>query len=435
MHKKVTMEQYNSNTEYDMSKYIAALDIGTTKVVAIIGEVITENGQKKINVLSYGIAPTQGMKRGMINDLGQVIDAIKEATNKARFKEDFDIKQVYIGVAGPTVKSQIIKHYKNIPSGTITEKDIVDLQREVYRTATQDTEIVLHVIPHNYIIDKQYEHKNPVNINARQLDGEFHVISADKNFVYSIRQAVKHAGFDTKGIIFEPLASAEAVLLPEEKEAGVALVDIGGGTTDILIMHDNKIIHSSVIPFGADTITEDIRTALQVLKNVAEEMKIKYGTAVALKHLDNKTIEIPAISGRTSRSVKARSIAIIIQSRMVEIIDTLYKNLQQYVQSGQLAAGLTITGGGSLLKDLVPLIKYRTGLDIRLAAPNLTNIEELNKPQFATTQGLILLGDKMNKKSQTHTIQKSKKERQSKILGKIKGFFDDLFNIEPEDDE
>ena len=420
------------------NKYIAAIDIGTTKIVALVAQVNYHNGAPKINVLDYGVQKAQGMKRGLITDMGAVIDSIKAAANKAKFYSNYDIDRVYVGVSGHLIKSQVVHHYKTIPNGIIEKQDINDLLREVHQIAVKNSEEILHIIPYSYIIDRQFEHKNPISIEGKRIDGEFFVITAERSFVKSITQVVKQAGFNIKRLIFSPLAAAEAVLNEEEKEAGVAFVDIGGGTTDIIIIHENKILYSDVIPFGGMNITEDIRKVLQILAVKAEELKIKHGNALALKHLDNKIIEIPVISGHSTRTITERSLAIIIQSRLSEIIDTVWEKVEPFVNDGKLAAGFTITGGTSMLNNILTLIKYRTNQEVRKAYPSLTDIEELNKPEFASTQGLILLGNKYLQTNETpeQSTEKTKKKKSGNIISKMSGLFNKfmkVINDEPDD--
>ncbi len=421
-------------------EYIAVIDIGTTKIVAIVGQVKYENGSPVINVLSYGISKARGMKRGMISDLGQVIDSVKSAAHKAKFFSDFDIEEVYVGISGFGIKSQTINHYKTIPHGKIQHKDIIDLHNEVREMASEESEKILHIIPYNYLIDNQVEHKNPVNIEGHRLDGRFLVISAPSSAVKAVTQVIKHADLSVKKLVYEPLATAEAVLSNEEKEGGVALLDIGGGTTDLLVIHENKIVYTDVIPFAGEIISEDIRKTLQILIAKAEELKIQNGSAIALKSLENKIIEIQGIRGTTSRAVSARALAIIIQTRLTEIIDTVTQKLSDNLEGVQLAAGFTVTGGSSLMNNLIKFINYRTNEDVRLAVPQMTNVDELNKPQFASTQGLILLGDKYKKNNTLDTDKASTKDKPDKkqkprIINKTINFFKNIISDEPENFE
>ncbi len=386
-------------------KYIAAIDIGTTKIVAVCGKVHRQpktNKVEKIEVLSYGISKARGMKRGMIHDLKQVIDSIREAATEAKFYDDLNVREVYVGISGYTVRSFPMQHHRLIPQGKIEQRDVEILTNEVYQTAVNKNEEVLHVIPYNFVIDEAFEHSNPVGLEGRRLDGTFYLIVSDLKFVRGIRTAVKEAGFETKKIVFEPLASAEAVLKDEEKEAGVALVDIGGGTTDLVVYHDNYLIFSKVIPFGGESITLDIKNAFEILHSKAEEVKIKYGSAIATKKMDHQVIEIPGIAGRPPLKVSQYTLSVIIQARATEIIDTIYEHIKHFKEDKKLAAGITITGGGALLKDLPLLIKYRTGLEVRLAAPSIADVDDLNKPQYATTLGLLIKGDEYEAQMQSN---------------------------------
>ncbi len=411
-------------------KYIAAIDIGTTKIVAVCGKVHRQpkTGKvEKIEIISYGISRARGMKRGMIHDLQKVIQSISEAATAAKFYDDLNIKEVYVGISGYTIRSFPMQHHRLIPSGEIKQQDVEILTQEVYKTAVNENEEVLHVIPYNFIIDGTFEHSNPVGIEGRRLDGMFYLIVSDLKFIRGIRTAVEKAGFKTKKVVFEPLASAEAVLTDEEKEGGVALIDIGGGTTDLVVYHNHYLIFSKVIPFGGDSITLDIKNAFEILHSKAEEVKIKYGSAIATKKMDHKIVEIEGIAGRPPRKLTQYTLSVIIQARATEIIDTVYEHIKHFQESKQLAAGITITGGGALLKDLPLLIRYRTGLEVRLAAPGIADVEDLNKPQYATTLGLLIKGDEYEKQLQSDDQQDSS-ESQTDTSGSKTNFWEKISN-------
>ncbi len=416
----------------EKEKYIAAIDIGTTKVVAVCGKVHRQpktDKVEKIEIVSYGISKARGMKRGMIHDLRQVIDSIKEAAEKAKFYDDLNIKNVYVGISGYTIRSFPMQHHRLIPNGKIEQRDVDILTQEVYKTAVKENEEVLHVIPYNFVIDDIYEHSNPVGLEGKRLDGTFYLIVSDLKFIKGIRTAVKQAGFVTKKVVFEPLASAEAVLKDEEKEGGVALIDIGGGTTDLVVYHNNYLIYSKVIPFGGNSITLDIKNAFEILHSQAEEVKVKYGSAIATKKMEHKTIEIPGIAGRPPRRLTQYTLSVIIQARATEIIDTIFEHIKHFKDNKQLAAGITITGGGALLKDLPLLIRYRTGLEVRLAAPTIADVEDLNKPQFATTLGLLIKGDEYEKQlNETDEQDQEMDEKQTEQKQK-KNFFGKLGDL------
>ncbi len=407
-------------------KYVAAIDIGTTKIVAVAGYVHrTDRGVEKVEILSYGEAKARGMQRGMVYNLQEVISSIKEATEKARFKTDLDIRDLYVGVSGYMIRSMKLRHQRLLKTGIVTEADVKILTEEVYSTAVNENEQVLHVIPYEYFVDEDYANTDPTGLSGKRLDGNFFLIISDNKFVNNIRTAVERAGFNIKRVIFEPLASAEAVLTKEEREGGVAMLDIGGGTTDLVVYHDNKLIFSKVIPFGGNTITQDIRQAFQILADQAEEIKIKEGTAIAAKNLESKKIEIPGIAGRPPRIVSKRSLAIIIQARMTEIIDTVYKYIEEFIQRNQVSSGITITGGGALLKDLEQFVRFRTDLDVRIARPLISSNEDLNQPQYATTLGLLIKGDEYERKLAEEgkvPEQQEKQEKKTEVSGK-EGFF------------
>ncbi len=418
-----------------LDKQIAAIDIGTTKIVAALGKVHrdAQGHVEKVEITSYGIAQSRGMKRGMINNMQEVITSIKDATKAAKFKEN-NVKSVYVGISGYTIRSTYVQRDKVIMSGKITQEDVETLINEVYKTSTKENEDILHVIPHNYIINDSYELPNPVGFEAEKLDGSFYMIIGDLKFINGIKTAINQAGFKTKKIIFEPLASAEAVLSSQEREGGVVLVDIGGGTTDIVIFKDNKLIYSNVIPFGGNSITEDIKTAFQCLKEQAEEIKVKYGSAIASSKMESNKITIEGIAGRPPKNINQYSLSIIIQARITEIIDTIDNLIKEFKAEGKIPVGITITGGGALLKDLDTLVKYRTSLDVRIASPIIANEDELNNPQYATTLGLLIKGDEFDKQLKETKEQEEDDDNQNsddktsknKIFAAIQKFFKNL---------
>ncbi len=392
-------------------KLIAAIDIGTTKIVAVIGKVHRneEKNVEKIEVLDYGITKARGMKRGMIYNIQEVVDSIKDATAKAKFDEH-GANEVYVGISGYTIRSDVMQRNKIIMSGKVTKEDVETLIDEVYKASVKEGEEILHVIPYTYFINNDFELPNPIGFDAKSLDGTFYLIIGDLKFINGIRNAIAQAGFSTKKIIFEPLASAEAVLNPQEKEGGVVLVDIGGGTTDLVVFNENKLIYSKVIPFGGNSITEDIKTAFQCLKKQAEEIKIQYGTAISSRTMETKEITIEGIAGRPPKKINQRTLSLIIQARMTEIVDTIDKFITEFKEENKISVGITITGGGALLKDLDTLVKYRTGLDVRIARPELSDKEELNNPQYATTLGLLIKGDEYEEQLKNNQEQDTNKK-------------------------
>ena len=418
--------------------YIAILDIGTTKIVAALANVYSSEKERKINIESYGIAKARGMKRGMVTDIGEVTESIREAAQKANFYEKYKISEVYVGISNHTIKSNFITHYKSLPNGFISQKDLDELISEVKHLAISNDELVLHILPHKYIIDKKFEHKNPVTIEGKRLDGKFLVVTADKAFVKSIHQVVKYANLSVKKIIFNPIAASEAVLSEAEKEGGVALIDIGGGTTDLVVVHEKKILYTEVIPFGGENITIDIQKTLHILKAKAEELKVNKAHALAFKYLDNHYIEIQGIHGRLTRSVTARTLSIIAQARLSEIFDTINDRIKSFIENGQIADGYTIVGGSAFMKDIAKFIKYRTNLEAHIETPNLTNIEELNQLNFASTQGLILFVDKIERQKTKAFSEKRRqeinfKEKTSGVFKKLIKAINNFFSDNPQD--
>jgi len=385
-------------------KLIGAIDIGTTKIVAVVGE-ITNDGDS-FRVLEYHVTPSQGIKGGIVEDFQKVVQSIKKAVDKVGMVEKYGIEEVYVGVAGHTVRSTENTSYRMIRDKEITKEHIDELKQEMYNTVVDDSEVVLHVIERAYILDDMHEVINPIGNEAKKLEGKFHLIIANKSFINSVSRCVNNAGLRVKRFIFEPLASAASVLTKEEEEGGIALVDIGGGTTDIVIIKEGIVLHSAVIPLGGNSITDDIKNALRILGGTAEDIKIKYGKAIAGKALENENIHIPGIAGREPIEISVRDLALIVQARVLEIIDSVHEEIKPY--KDQIAVGITLTGGGALLDQIDLFFRYRTGLGVRLAKPDIDDIPELAKPQFSTTIGLLKKGMMYEKQVASNTQKRTK---------------------------
>jgi len=414
----------------ESSEIIVGLDIGTTKIAAIVGR---QNQFGKIEVLGHGNAESIGVKRGVVINIDNTIESIKAAVKEAEKKSGVNIKSVNVGIAGQHIKS--IQHrgsiIRNSSDIVINQDDINRLIDDMYRLVMQPGEEIVHVIPQEYIVDKETGIKKPIGMAGVCLEANFHIITGLVSAVQNINRCVTKAGLEIVDQILEPLASADAVLIDDEKEAGVVLVDIGGGTTDIAIFQDDIIRHTAVIPLGGDIVTEDIKEGCTIIKKHAEKLKINYGSALAKESKADEFVSIPGLHGRSPKEISLRNLAGIIQARMEEILEYVYNEIKTSGFERKLIAGIVLTGGGAQLKNIVQLAEYITGMDARIGYPNqymADNVpEDMGLPMYATGVGLVIKG--IEKQKRVVEPQEVKKEEPIQTHSrKTKGsFFDSMF--------
>ena len=372
------------------------LDIGTTKIVALVGQ---KNEFNKVEILGLGKSKSLGVHRGVVNNITQTIQSIQQAVEDAKLNSGHEISEVVVGIAGQHIRS--IQHSDYItrpnPEEVINEADIQDLIQQVYKLVMLPGEEIIHVLPQEYKVDGQAEIKEPVGMHGGRLEANFHVVVGQVSSIKNIGRCIKSAGLNMANITLEPLASSEAVLSFEEKEAGVALIDIGGGTTDLAIFKDGIIRHTAVIPFGGNVITEDIKEGCSIIEKQAELLKIKFGSAWPGENKDTEIVSIPGLRGRDPKEISLKTLSKIINARVVEIIEQVYLEIKNYghnEQKKKLIAGIVLTGGGSQLKHLKQLVEYITGMDTRVGYPSehlAGNTQEaVSSPLFATAVGLLM---------------------------------------------
>lgn len=380
-----------------MAQVIVGLDIGTTKIACFVGK---KNEHGKIEILSMGKSDSHGVARGMVSNIEKTVQSIKLAIEEAqaRVEGQLTLRNVHVGIAGQHIKSlqhRGIYMRKNIED-EISQSDIDALIDDMYKLAMQPGEEIIHVLPQEYIVDNEQGIKDPIGMSGVRLEANFHIITGHVYAAKNIHKCVEKAGLVVRETILEPLASAEAVLSEEEKEAGVVLVDIGGGTTDIAIFHEGIIRHTAVIPFGGNIITEDIKEGCNILRNHSEQLKIKFGSALASESQDNEIVCIPGLKGRPPKEISVRNLAGIIQARMEEIIELVYYEIRNSGYEQRLIGGIVITGGGAQLKNIKQLFEYVTGMDARIGYPTehlaSTNAEAFMSPIYSTGIGLVLKG-------------------------------------------
>jgi cell division protein FtsA len=376
-------------------KIVVGLDIGTTKICAIVGR---KNEYGKLEVLGMGKAVSDGVIRGIVTNIDKTVAAIEKAINEAGEQAGINIGVVNVGIAGQHIRSSI--HHGSITRNSmddeITVEDLNRLTNDMYRIVIPPGSEIIHVMPQDYIVDYEEGIKDPVGMSGVKLEADFHIITAQTNAISNVNKCIRRAGLEIENLILEPLASSLAVLTDEEKEAGVCLVDIGGGTTDIAIFHDNIIRHTAVIPFGGNIITSDIKQGCMVMQHQAELLKTKFGRAISEEANPNEIISIPGLRNRQPKEISVKNLAHIIEARMEEIIELVHAEVITSGYENKLAGGVVITGGGSQLASVKQLFEYMTGMDARIGYPNehlgKSKIETVKSPMYATTVGLVLSG-------------------------------------------
>lgn len=390
------------------------LDIGTTKIVAMIG---CYNEYGKMEILGIGKAKSLGVHRGVVNNITQTIQSIQQAVEAAEVSSGMQISEVVAGIAGQHIRSLQHSDYITRKDGdeVINDRDIDSLCNQVHKLVMLPGEEIIHVLPQDYKVDGQAEIAEPKGMYGARLEANFHVVVGQVTSIRNIGRCIKSAGLEFAGITLEPLASANAVLSQEEKEAGVALIDIGGGTTDLAIFKDGIIRHTAVIPFGGNVITEDIKEGCSIIEKQAEMLKIKFGSAWPGENKDNEIVSIPGLRGREPKEITLKNLSKIIHARVVEIIEQVYAEIKAYgheEQKKKLIAGIVITGGGAELKHLKQLVEYTTGMDTRIGYPNEhlagNSDSETTSPVYATAVGLVL-----------NSLQKNGKYKEEPILEEV----------------
>ena len=416
------MEETNINN----SDIIVGLDIGTTKVSIIIGR---KNQYDKIEILGTGKAVSSGVSRGIVSNIDKTVASIKLATEEVEKKNDIKINEVFVGIAGQHIKSlqhrgEIVRDNVEIEIG---QADIDKLKDNMFKLITIPGEEVIHVIPQEYTVDGEDGIQDPKGMAGVKLEANFHVITAQVGAVRNIMRCVEKAGLVPKELILEPFASAVATLDDDELREGVALVDIGGGTTDVAIFLDKIIRHTAVIPFGGNIVTKDIKTGLSILDKQAELLKIKFGSAMYTEEQDNVMVSIPGLRGREPKEIAVKNLSEIIGARMKEIIDLVYHEIKVSGYESKLMTGIVLTGGGSQVKNLQQLASFITAKETRIGYPNEHLASEskdlVTSPMFSTGVGLVLKG--FEKKIKNSSNGTPKEKTSNSLIAKFTSFFED----------
>ena len=397
------------------------LDIGTTKIVAMIGR---KNEYDKLEILGIGKSKSLGVHRGVVNNITQTIQSIQQAVSESESDSGLKIGEVTVGIAGQHIRSLQHSDYITRENSelVINEEDIDRLINQVHKLVMLPGEEIIHVLPQDYKVDGQAEIKEPIGMYGERLEANFHVVVGQVSSIRNIGRCVQTAGLNLEGITLEPLASANAVLSQEEKEAGVSLIDIGGGTTDLAVFKDGIIRHTAVIPFGGNVITEDIKEGCSIIEKQAELLKIKFGSAWPGENKDNEIVSIPGLRGRDPKEITLKNLSKIIHARVVEIIEQVYVEIKNYgheEQKKKLIAGIVLTGGGSQLKHLKQLVEYITGMDTRVGYPNEhlagDSDSDITSPMYATAVGLVMDSLMRQEKTLTEMPEKNDSEAEEEV--------------------
>jgi|AOAMet1_04_M0_20_1038515.scaffolds.fasta_scaffold01670_2 cell division protein FtsA len=422
--------------------YSVGLDIGTTKIVAMVGE---KNQFNKVKILGVGKSQSLGVHRGVVNNITQTIQSIKIAVDEAQSKSGVDVKEVAVGIAGQHIRSLQHSDYitRENPDEVINENDIDKLIDQVYKLVMLPGEEIIHVLPQDFKVDGQSEIKEPIGMYGSRLEANFHIVVGQVSSIRNIGKCIKSSGLEMGDITLEPLASSDAVLSEEEKEAGVALIDIGGGTTDVAIFKDGIIKHTAVIPFGGNVITEDIKEGCSIIGNQAEQLKIKFGSAWPGENKDSEIVSIPGLRGRDPKEISLKTLSKIINARVVEIIEQAYLEIKNYGHEDskkKLIAGIVLTGGGSQLRHLKQLAEYVTGMDTRIGFPgeHLAGDSNEYNPIYSTAVGLLMKAiennsledNSISNSTSNDLVNQGRKTTLTKWAEGFKSFIDKVENLD-----
>ncbi|HEY6420299.1 MAG TPA: cell division protein FtsA [Candidatus Binataceae bacterium] len=378
-----------------MRNLITGLDVGTSKVCALIADAGTDaeagaNGE--LALLGYGVAPCTGLRKGVVVNIEATVDAIQAAVAEAEKTSGARIGSSVVGVAGPHIRGLNSHGIVAVRGGEVGARDVdrvIDAARAVAIPLDRQ---VLHILPQQFAVDDQEGVREPIGMAGVRLEARIHIVTAAQSFGQNLTKCCERAGITPAELVFEPIASAEAALFPEERELGVALVDIGGGTTDIIVFHAGSVMHTAVLPLGGNHLTNDVAAGLRTPVADAERLKINFGIATNQVVRRDETVQVPGIGGREPRVIARRMLGEILEPRMEELFTMVQRELMRSCVADNLASGVVLVGGTSLLEGTQELAERIFGMQVRRGLPiNLKGMpEELMKPMYTTAAGLLL---------------------------------------------
>lgn len=409
------------------NEIIVGLDIGTTKIACFVGMRV-ESG--KVKIMGFGKTDSKGVEHGVVKSITDTSESIRRAVKDAADQADVDIDEVWVGIAGQHIQSRPSHGSIMIPADhrLIEQEDVDRIINEQYNTMLQPGEEIIHIFPQQYIVDREPLSReiSPVGVVGKMLEADFHMVTANVQNLQYIKYAVQDAGLHIKGVVLEPIASAKAVLDDADRDAGVAMVDIGGGTTDVAIFYDGIIRHTEVLPLAGNAITNDIREGCNILKKQAESLKIKFGSCLVSAVSENDVIAIPGIRSQAPREIYVKTLAGIINARTRMILEQVDYSIKVSNYHKKLIAGIALTGGGAQLKNIKELCELITATDTRIGIPNehldtsSVAFDELAHPMYATGIGLVLYG-----------IEQSEREQE----GQEEDFFEEETKLKPAEEK
>lgn len=410
--------------------FVVGLDIGTTKICAIVGEVIEAGPNPVIDIIGIGTAPSTGLRKGCVVNIDSTVESITKAIEEAELMAGVEISHVYTGIAGGHIKSFNSNGIVAIKDKEISENDIQRVIDAAKAVAIPLDREVIHIIPQEYIVDDQDGIRDPIGMSGVRLEAKVHIVTGAVSSAQNIIKSANKAGLNVAEICLEPIASSEAVLTQDEKDLGVVLVDIGGGTSDIAIFKEGALVHTSVLALGGNHITNDIAVGLRTPQPEAEKIKIKYGCALASLIKPDETIEVSGVGGRKSRVLSRRLLAEIIEPRVEEMFSLIRREVEKSGYQNVLSGGMVITGGTTLLEGMPELAEFISELPVKRGVPHSVGglRDVVNSPKFATGVGLLKYGcrnlSRVNRKSRFMIRENNIYD---KVRGSMKSWIKDLF--------
>ncbi len=399
---------------------IVGLDIGTTKICAIVGEVVDDG---RVEIIGIGTSPSRGLRKGVVVNIESTVESIKRAVEEAELMAGVQINEVYTGIAGGHIKGFNSRGVIAVKDHEVTRADVHRVIDAAKAVAIPMDREVIHALPRDFTVDDQDGIKDPLGMSGVRLEAEVHIITGAVTSAQNIIKSVKRAGLGVVDIILQPLASSEAVLTPEEKELGVAVVDIGGGTTDIALFVEGSLWHTAVIPIGGNHLTNDIAVGLRTPSVEAEKIKIKYGSAMSSLVRGDETIEVPSVGGRIPRILSRQLLSEIVEPRAEEIFGLVLREIRRTGYEERIASGAVITGGSSILDGMPEVAEKIMDLPVRRGTPAHVGglVDIVNSPIYATGVGLILYAFRHEQRADRRSL--SNGNLFGKVIGRMKNWF------------
>ncbi len=412
-----------SRPKEDKNPVIIGLDIGTSKVVAIVAELMPEG---TLNVVGLGQHVSRGLKKGVVINIDSTVNAIQRAIEEAELMADCKIRDVFTGIAGSHVQSINARGMVKIKDAEVSQADVARVIETAQAIALPSDQQILHILTQEYIIDGQEDVREPLGMSGMKLEVKVHIVTGAVAAAQNIVKSIKRCGLEVSDLILQPLASSEAVLTEDEKELGVCLVDIGGGTTDIAVFKQGAIRHTAVIPIAGDQITNDVAVALRTPTQSAEDIKIKHGCALRQLADPREVVEVQGTDGRESRQLSVQTLAEVIEPRVVELYDFVLAELRRSGLEEMIASGIVITGGSAMMKGMVELGEEIFHMPVRLGLPRYVGglSEVVSNPRYATGVGLLLIG---KRQVEQHYHSNLDGNSFARILERMKSWFQGNF--------